>query len=307
MGTFDGVHIGHQKILMRIRELARESDSESVILTFFPHPRLVLFPDDNDMKLLSTREERIKLLEGAGVDHLVIHPFSTRFSRITAESYIRDVLVGRFNVATLVIGYDHHFGRNREGNLEKLKEVAPLYRFDLEEIPAQDIDDVNVSSTKIRKALLEGEVCKANEYLGYTYAATGVVSRGNGLGRTLGFPTANLHMPQTYKLIPGNGVYAVYADIDGHRRPGMANIGVRPTIGDLDTPLIEVHLFDFEGDLYGREMTVYFVKRFREEVKFDNLESLSRKMHEDESVARSILQAHQNVKELRPGGGEPGT
>ena len=298
MGTFDGVHVGHQKILRRISELARRTGSESVLLTFFPHPRLVLFPDDNDLKLLSTPDERVKLLEGAGIDHLVIHPFSTKFSRITAEEYIKDILVDRFHVGKLVIGYDHHFGRNREGNLDKLKEAAPEYGFEIEEIPAQEIDDVNVSSTKIRKALLAGDVRRANDYLGYTYSATGPVNRGNEVGRSLGYPTANMRPPEKYKLIPGNGIYAVYGEIDGKRYPGMANIGVRPTIGDLERPLIEVHLFDFEGDLYGRTMTVYFIDRYRDEVKFDNLESLRQQMLKDEPHARSILRHDAGVKTL---------
>jgi len=301
MGTFDGVHVGHQKILKRIGELARNSDAESVLLTFFPHPRLVLFPDDNDLKLLSTRQERIELLESAGLDHLVIHPFSTKFSRITADSYIRDVLVGQFNVGTLVIGYDHHFGRNREGNLDRLKEAAPIYGFTLEEIPAQEIDDVNVSSTKIRKALVEGDVVRANEYLGYTYSLSGVVGKGNELGRTLGFPTANIRPPETYKLIPGNGIYAVYGEIEGVRYPGMANIGIRPTIGDIDTPLVEVHLFDFHGDLYNKEMKVYFVERYRDEVKFHDLESLRLQMVKDEPVAREILDRNPDVRLLKLG------
>lgn len=301
MGTFDGVHVGHQKILKRIGELAINSDAESVLLTFFPHPRLVLFPDDNDLKLLSTRQERIELLESAGLDHLVIHPFSTKFSRITADSYIRDVLVGQFNVGTLVIGYDHHFGRNREGNLDRLKEAAPIYGFTLEEIPAQEIDDVNVSSTKIRKALVEGDVVRANEYLGYTYSLSGVVGKGNELGRTLGFPTANIRPPETYKLIPGNGIYAVYGEIEGVRYPGMANIGIRPTIGDIDTPLVEVHLFDFHGDLYNKEMKVYFVERYRDEVKFHDLESLRLQMVKDEPVAREILDRNPDVRLLKIG------
>lgn len=301
MGTFDGVHVGHQKILKRIGELAINSDAESVLLTFFPHPRLVLFPDDNDLKLLSTRQERVELLESAGLDHLVIHPFSTKFSRITADSYIRDVLVGQFNVGTLVIGYDHHFGRNREGNLDRLKEAAPIYGFTLEEIPAQEIDDVNVSSTKIRKALVEGDVVRANEYLGYTYSLSGVVGKGNELGRTLGFPTANIRPPETYKLIPGNGIYAVYGEIEGVRYPGMANIGIRPTIGDIDTPLVEVHLFDFHGDLYNKEMKVYFVERYRDEVKFHDLESLRLQMVKDEPVAREILDRNPDVRLLKLG------
>lgn len=298
MGTFDGVHIGHQKILVRVSEIARRRNSETVLLTFSPHPRLVLFPDGNDLKLLSTDEERIELLRGAGIDHLVIHPFSQEFSRITADAYIRDILVGQFNAGMLVIGYDHHFGRNREGDLEKLKNAAPEYGFEVEEIPAQEIDDVNVSSTKIRNALIEGNVRKANDYLGYTYSVTGPVKKGNEVGRTLGYPTANILPPEDYKLVPGNGIYAVYVEFGGKKFSGMANIGIRPTIGDLDEPLIEVHLFDFNDDLYGQRMTVYFIDRFRDELKFESLESLRRQLVLDEPVAKSILKNHPDVRIL---------
>ena len=214
-GTFDGVHIGHQKILSTINKIGQEENGESVLLTFSPHPRLVLFPDDNDLKLLSTLDEKIALLEHAGLDHLIVHPFSVEFSRITAEDYIRKILVEQIGVHRLVIGYDHHFGRNREGNLEKLKQEAPAYGFSVQEIPAQEIDDVNVSSTKIRNALNSGNVETANEYLGYTYGLTGKVVKGNKIGRSIGYPTANISPLDRYKLIPGNGVYAVLIKVDG--------------------------------------------------------------------------------------------
>jgi len=285
VGTFDGVHVGHQIIIDRVNELARQSDAESVLLTFFPHPRLVLFPDDNELKLLSTLDERIARLEKSGIDHLIVHPFSVEFSRITALHYVRDILVRDLNVSKLVIGYDHHFGRNREGNLEQLKEMAPAYGFEVEEIPAQEIDDVNVSSTKIRTALSEGNVEKANGYLGYRYSITGVVFQGERIGRSIGFPTANIKPSESYKLIPGNGVYSVLVDVQGIAYKAMANLGNRPTVSDSEERVLEVHLFDFEGDLYDKEITVTFVDRIRDEIKFESLDKLKSQLEKDAEVA----------------------
>ncbi len=290
-GTFDGVHIGHQKLLSTINNLAREEKGKSVLLTFAPHPRLVLFPDDNDLKLLSTLDEKIALLDHAGLDHLIIHPFSVEFSRITAEDYIRKILVEQIGVHRLVIGYDHHFGRNREGNLEKLKREAPIYGFEVQEIPAQEIDDVNVSSTKIRKALIDGRVEIANEYLGYTYGLTGKVIKGNKIGRTIGFPTANISPTDRYKLVPGNGVYAVLIKVDGVIMQGMANIGTRPTVTDSNETQIEVHIFNTDQDLYDKEIRVYFVRHLRDEVKFENLEELSKQMVNDALDTKNVLAA----------------
>lgn len=285
VGTFDGVHVGHQIIIDRINELAKQSGSESVLLTFFPHPRLVLFPDDNELKLLSTLDERIARLEKSGIDHLIVHPFSVEFSRITALQYVMDILVKELNVSKLVIGYDHHFGRNREGNLEQLKQMAPEYGFEVEEIPAQEIDDVNVSSTKIRRALLEGDISKANEYLGYHYSITGLVVEGDKLGRSIGFPTANVTPAESYKLIPGTGVYSVVVKMGSLLYRGMANLGNRPTVSDSDKRVLEVHIFDFEGDIYGKEITVTFVDRIRNEIKFEGLDELKAQLEEDAAVA----------------------
>lgn len=285
VGTFDGVHIGHQKIIDRINELARQSGSESVLLTFFPHPRLVLFPDDNELKLLSTLDERIERLEKSGIDHLIVHPFSVEFSRITAIQYVRDILVKELNVAKLVIGYDHHFGRNREGNLDQLKEMAPEYGFEVEEIPAQEIEDVNVSSTKIRKALEEGDLCKANEYLGYRYTLSGEVFKGDKIGRSIGFPTANIKPKEEYKLVPGKGVYSVTASFEGKVFRAMANLGSRPTVSQSNRRILEVHLFGFDGDLYGKEITITFVDRIRDEIKFDSLDKLREQLEKDALVA----------------------
>lgn len=285
VGTFDGVHIGHQKIIDRINELARQSGSESVLLTFFPHPRLVLFPDDNELKLLSTLDERIERLEKSGIDHLIVHPFSVEFSRITAVQYVRDILVNELNVSKLVIGYDHHFGRNREGNLDQLREMAPEYGFEVEEIPAQEIEDVNVSSTKIRKALEEGDLSKANGYLGYRYTLSGEVFKGDRIGRSIGFPTANVKPKEDYKLVPGKGVYSVTASFEGKVFPAMANLGNRPTVSQSDRRILEVHIFNFDGDLYGKEITITFVDRIRDEIKFDSLDKLREQLEKDTLVA----------------------
>jgi riboflavin kinase/FMN adenylyltransferase len=292
VGTFDGVHIGHQKILNRINELARNSGAESVLLTFFPHPRLVLFPEDNELKLLSTLDERIERLEKSGIDHLIVHPFSVDFSRITALHYVRDILVKELGVSKLVIGYDHHFGRNREGNLDQLKELAPTYGFDVEEIPAQEIDDVNVSSTKIRRVLSEGDIDRANEYLGYAYPITGTVISGERIGRSMGFPTANVKPSEAYKLVPGKGVYSVIALIDGKAYKAMANLGSRPTVSNSDERVLEVHIFNFNGDLYGKEITVTFVHRIRDEIKFESLEKLKLQLEKDAQVADRRLDDH---------------
>lgn len=285
VGTFDGVHIGHRTILKRLNELAKENDGESVLLTFWPHPRLVLFPDDNELKLLSTLNERIELLEESGIDHLIVHPFSVDFSRITALEYVRDILVKELNVSKLVIGYDHHFGRNREGNLEELKTMAPDYGFEVEEISAQEIDDVNVSSTKIRNALLEGDLSKANEFLGYRYSVSGKVVKGRRIGRSIGFPTANVHPDESYKLIPGEGVYSVMVESDGRSFRGMANLGSRPTVSNSDERILEVNLFHFDGNLYEKEIKVTFVDRIRDEIKFDSLDQLREQLQKDAVVA----------------------
>jgi riboflavin kinase/FMN adenylyltransferase len=289
VGTFDGVHIGHKTILKRITEIAHELGKESVLLTFWPHPRLVLFPDDNELKLLSTLEERIAHLESSGIDHLIIHPFSLEFSRTTALEYVRDILVRDLHVSKLVIGYDHHFGRNREGNLEELKEMAPSYGFEVEEISAQEIDDVNISSTKIRNALIEGDLVRANEFLGYHYEITGKVISGQRIGRSLGFPTANVVPNETYKLIPGHGVYSVRVKYDGEVYRGMANLGNRPTVSEDDELTLEVNLFDFEGDLYEKEITVTFVDRIRDQIKFESLDELRSQLQKDASVASQHL------------------
>ena len=284
-GTFDGVHFGHQKIIDRLKSVATKIGGESVLLTFHPHPRMVLFPDDEDLKLLSTREEKIKRLESAGLDHLIIYPFSRKFSRRTATEYVRDLLVNEIGVKSLVIGYDHQFGRNREGDFEQLIELAGIYDFKLEEIPAQELDDVKVSSTKIRNALFQGDVKTASKYLGHDYKVSGIVVKGRQLGRELGFPTANISVLDRYKLIPGNGVYAVRVKVNKKNFKGMLNIGYRPTVGGLFKATMEVNIFEFNENIYGHFIGVEFVKRLRDEIKFDSVEELKIQLELDKIQA----------------------
>ncbi len=244
-GTFDGVHIGHQKILKRLTQVAEMENGESVVLTFWPHPRLVLFPEQADLKLLSDLDEKAVLLEKFGIDHLVVIKFDKEFSKTTSQEFIHDILIEKIGTHRLVIGYDHKFGRNREGGFDYLKENSAQFGFEVEEIPRQDIDDVGVSSTKIRKALLKGEVETANSYLGSEYMLTGTVVKGKQIGRTIGYPTANVAVSNPNKLIPENGIYAIRAEVRGKLHNGMLYIGTRPTLGDKLEQSIEANLFDF--------------------------------------------------------------
>ncbi|HKR03538.1 MAG TPA: bifunctional riboflavin kinase/FAD synthetase [Bacteroidia bacterium] len=282
IGTFDGVHIGHQKIINRVNEIAKATGGESVVLTFFPHPRMVLHPDDHGLVLLNTLEEKKQLMKQYGVQHLIVHPFSQKFSRTSVTEYVRDMLVNKIGTKKLVIGYDHHFGRNREGTLKDLQELGSVYNFEVEEIPEQDIHDVAVSSTKIRKSLLEGDVAAAKEFLGHDYSLCGIVVKGKELGRTLGFPTANIHVPENYKLIPAKGIYAVTVEIQNAEKHeiGMMSIGTRPTFDDGDLS-IEVNILNFEKNIYGERITVFFKSRLRDELKFDSAEELVKQMEQD--------------------------
>ena len=287
IGTFDGIHIGHQKILKDLIKTAKKEGKKSVLLTFFPHPRMVL-QKDNKILLLNTIEEKSGLLEKMGLDYLIIHPFSREFSRLTALDFVRDVLVNKLNTSRLIIGYDHHFGKNREGNIHQLKEYSLLYDFKVEEIPAQDIDDVSVSSTKIRIALKEGNLKTANKYLGYHYMLNGTVVSGKKLGGTIGFPTANLEIKEPYKLIPKTGVYIIKTHINTVLYTGIMNIGFNPTVlGKHQT--IEAHLFDFNEDLYGKEIMIEFIYFLREEHKFKSIEELVVQLNIDKENAISYL------------------
>ncbi|RIJ41471.1 bifunctional riboflavin kinase/FAD synthetase [Pontibacter oryzae] len=289
-GTFDGVHIGHQKILRRVMERARQSNGQSVVITYWPHPRLVLFPEDNDLKLLSTIDERIEQLRSFGIDYLLIIPFTKEFSRTSSRSFITDILVRAINTKLLVIGYDHRFGKNREGSFEHLKARSAQYGFEVEEIPRQDVDDIGVSSTKIRRALVSGDIETANRYLGRKYSLTSYVEEGDKLGRTIGFPTANLALPPSHKLIPGNGVYAVWATVNGERHPAMMNIGLRPTVDGKHLRL-EAHLLNYRDDLYGKTMTIEFVEQIRKERKFSSLEALQAQLAQDKRESEQVLRA----------------
>lgn len=287
IGTFDGVHFGHQRILEKLVSDAKKAGKKSILLTFFPHPRMVL-QKDSSLELINTIEERKNLLAKTGLDYLIIHPFSKEFSRLTALAFVRDILVNQFNVSKLCIGYDHHFGKNREGNITQLQEYSKLYDFDIEEIPAQDIDDVSVSSTKIRKALAEGNVKTANTYLGYPFMLNGNVVNGKQLGGKIGFPTANIDVEEAYKLIPKTGVYVVRSTIKDEIIYGMMNIGKRPTV-DGKHQTIEVHFFDFNQDLYEQSLTVELLYFLRDEHKFDSVEHLISQLHKDEIQARDFI------------------
>lgn len=287
IGTFDGVHIGHQKIIERLNQIKSEDFERSMILTFYPHPRMVL-DHSKDIKMLTTMDEKIYLLEKFGLDDLIIEPFTKEFSRLSALDFVRNILVNQLNIKKLVIGYDHHFGKNREGNFEQLSEYGELYDFKVEEISAQEIENVSVSSTKIRKALENGEMEKANKYLGYNYLLTGKIIKGQGIGRKINFPTVNLHIAEDYKLIPKKGVYVVRANFNNKSSFGIMNIGFRPTVGGKGQT-IEIHLLDFNDDLYGSNMQIEVLMRLRDEKKFESIEELAAQISKDEESARNWL------------------
>jgi len=286
-GTFDGVHLGHRKILNQLVAKANKVGGESVLLTFSPHPRIVLQPDV-ELELLSSENEKISLLENTGIDHLIIHPFTREFSRTQSLDFVREFLVNKIGVKHLVIGYDHHFGRNREGSFDHLKEFGPIYGFEVEEIAAFDIDQVNVSSTKIRNALAEGNVELANMYLGAPYSISGRVIKGNQIGRTIGFPTANIECDFMQKLLPADGVYAGKLHVNGHTYNAMANLGSRPTIGSRQRKL-EVHCIGTDIHLYESEVRFELYKFLRGIEEFANLEALKKQLEVDKKEANLVL------------------
>ena len=288
LGTFDGVHIGHRKIIEKLISSTLEGTYESLILTFFPHPRMIL-QADSKIKLLNTIEEKSVLLGQIGLDHLVIHPFDKDFSRLTAEDFVKKVLVEQFNIHKIIIGHDHRFGRNRTATIDDLIIYGEQYGFEVEQISAQEINEVSVSSTKIRTALAEGNITLANSYLGYPYFFTGVVVQGKQLGRTLGFPTANIRIKDEHKLIPKNGVYVVQSIIEQRTVYGMMNIGFNPTIGEEGVLTIEVHFFDFNSDLYHKEIVISILFFIRKEEKFDSLLLLQIQLEKDKRVALQLL------------------
>lgn len=288
-GTFDGVHFGHRKILTRLKDVAKQEKMESVVLTFSPHPRKVLFPDDDSLRLINSLDEKIKQLGELGIDNLIVYPFTLKFSRISALEYVRDFLVNELKTSRLIIGYDHQFGKNREGNFDYLNELSQLYDFDVEEIPAQDIDDIKISSTKIRRAIMNGSIDLANLYLGYEFPLVGKVVKGRELGNTIGFPTANIKVIDEHKIIPSQGAYAVRVMYQEKVYGGMLNIGKNPTVkisGDLS---IEVNLFDFHGDLYGETITIHFIRKLRDEIKFSSLDELKEQLTQDKLLAMQFI------------------
>ncbi|MFB0498535.1 riboflavin kinase/FMN adenylyltransferase [Mucilaginibacter sp. OAE612] len=282
IGTFDGVHLGHRKIISGIKELAESTGGETVILTFFPHPRMILHPEDESLKLITTIAEKAELLERIGVDHLIITPFSRDFSNQSAESYIRDVLVNKIGTKKIVIGYDHRFGKDRQGGFEDLQRLSPVYGFDVVEIPEQDINEVAISSTRIRNALLSGDIHLANAFLGYPFFITGKVVRGDQIGRQLGYPTANIVVEEKYKLIPCDGIFAVTVIIADQKYKGMAYIGSRPTVNGL-TRNIEVNIFDFNEEIYNQTIRMEFHHYIRGDVKFSSLEELKVQLAQDKA------------------------
>ncbi len=287
IGTFDGVHIGHRKILEKVINHAKDAKLKSAVLTFFPHPRMVL-QKDTDIKLLNTVAEKKEILNKMGLDVLVIHPFTKDFSRLTATEFVRDLLVNQLKSKKIIIGYDHRFGRNRTANINDLIAFGTLLDFTVEEIPAQEIDEVSVSSTKIRKSLEEGDVTIANAYLGYEYMLSGIVKKGKGLGRKLNFPTANLSIEETYKLIPKTGVYTVKSTLNGKEVFGMMNIGYNPTVNGTEKS-IEIHFFNFKDDLYDQEIQVDMLNRLRDERKFDSLDSLKEQLGKDKQASLRFI------------------
>ncbi|QDW26402.1 bifunctional riboflavin kinase/FAD synthetase [Pedobacter sp. KBS0701] len=302
IGTFDGVHFGHQKIIKQLVEKAKSDKGESVILTFFPHPRMIIDPENQDLKMINTITEKAEILKGLGVDHLIITPFTRDFSNQLPEDYIKNILVNNIGTRHIIIGYDHRFGKDRSGNLDDLKAAGLHYGFNVEEIMEQDIHDVAVSSTKIRQALLAGDVSLANDYLGYPFSIFGRVIKGDKIGRTIGFPTANIFVEEIYKLIPGDGIYAVTVEIGSalgveglavdqlqtqnaklQTYKGMAYIGQRPTINGM-TRNIEVNIFDFNQEIYGQDIKMNFLKFLRHDVKFTGLEALTVQLQKDKEA-----------------------
>lgn len=288
MGTYDGVHFGHRQIIKRVIELAKEIGGESIMLTYDPHPRIALNPQTK-LQLLCTLEEKIEMLVDLGIDHVVIAPFTKEFASIEASDYIEEFLVKHFNPNTIVIGYDHHFGKNRTGNIDLLKEFSPKYGYRVEEISKQTIDDIAVSSTKIRNALLAGQIQTANNLLLAPYSLKGKVIHGNKIGRELGFPTANIDVQESMKLIPNPGVYAVLIEYNQLKYNGVLSIGYRPTVVENSHLTVEVFIFDFSENIYDKELKIIFMDKIRDEIKFSSKEALIEKMHEDVLDAKRIL------------------
>jgi len=290
IGTFDGVHIGHQEILKTVISEAKKIGGESVLLTFYPHPRMVLYPNDTGLLLLQTQTAKLEKLASIGLENAVIYPFSKEFAEFSAKSFVEEILIKGLQAKKVIIGYDHQFGHQREGNLAFLQRYADQGFFELMEIPAEQIDEVYISSSKIRNAILEGEMSTANSCLGAPFELTGTVTLGLQNGRRIGFPTANIQLKDAHKIIPANGVYAVKIEVEGKLQTGMMNIGWRPTVEEEKLERkIEVHLFDFHREIYGSECRVEVHQFFRPEHKFPNLEELKAQIQQDEAAIRAFF------------------
>lgn len=292
MGTFDGVHLGHQAIFKEMVGLAREVGGSTLVVTFYPHPRQVLNIDSDNLRFICSQEDKIHRLAESGIENVVVLPFTKEFSCTPSEVFIKEFIIKKLHPVAVVVGYDHHFGKNRMGDYSLLQELGRQYQFKVVRVNALDIDGIAVSSTKIRNALALGNVKVANKLLGYVYSVTGTVVRGNEIGRTIGFPTANLDIPKELKMINNAGVYACRVNIDGKDYDAMANTGMRPTIGDRSKGdfIIEVNVFDFEGDLYGKPLTVRFYDRLRDEEKFESLSKLKAQLEQDRINAKRLLE-----------------
>jgi len=292
IGVFDGVHCGHDAIIRRLLDVAREKKGEGVVVTFWPHPRLFLTPEGAGLKYLSTLREKRELFDKKGVDHFIIVPFTRELSNYSSEKFIKEIIVGKVKAKHLIVGFNHHFGKNREGSFETLKSLAGKYKIEVEQVDARVVGNQNVSSTRIREALNSGDILLANRLLGYHYSLNGTIIGGKKIGRSLGFPTANVLPKERYKLIPKDGVYAVYVNLGDNTLNGMLNIGLRPTLSNGENgKSIEVHIFDFQHQIYGKDVQVRFVGRIRDEVKFSSVEHLVEQLKRDKTIAQDILSA----------------
>ena len=290
IGTFDGVHLGHKKVIERLQKLANDVNGETVIFTFYPHPRLVLNTHNDELRLINTLEEKKKLLEAAGVDHLVIYPFTKEFSKMSYTDFVEKILVGQIGMKSLVVGYDHKFGHKRKGTYEDLKVYADKLNFNIEQLEVLNVDAIDVSSTKIRTALAEGDIQTTNKYLGHRYFIKGIVVDGQKLGREIGFPTANIDPQESYKLVPKDGVYAVKVEVDDVMYNGMLNIGFRPTVNhQMDNRSIEVNIFDFDQNIYYKSISIHFYKRIRNEQMFKGIDALKEQLAKDKETVLELF------------------
>lgn len=289
IGTFDGVHLGHRKLIKKVCEIADSIGGETIVLTFFPHPRMVLYPDEHGLELLNTIDEKKQLLEEVGVDHLIIHPFDRNFSELSSVDFVKEILVDKIRTKKLVIGYDHHFGKKREGNFDDLVRMAPIFDFEVEKIEEEDVNDIAVSSTQVRNSLKSGDIKTAISYLGRPYTLTGKVVHGKQIGRTIGFPTANLHIPENYKLIPAEGVYVVKVEVSNEFYYGMLSIGRRPTLEQNGRLSVEVYIMDFNRDIYDEEITLHLLEWIRGDIKFDGIEALKQQIEKDRIFTQNYI------------------